>query len=86
MHDNQKILNLLKTCRGQIDGIIKMVEDDRYCVDVSKQLLAVQALIKKINLTIIDNHIRGCVKAAIIEGNDDEKLNEVMDIIAKYAK
>lgn len=40
-------MNLLKTSKGQLEGIIKMVEDDRYCVDISKQLLAVQALLKK---------------------------------------
>ena len=86
MHKNNEVLNLLKTTRGQVDGIIKMVEDDRYCVDVSKQLLAVQALIRKINLNIIDNHIRHCVIEGIEEGNGDEKITEVMDIISKYAK
>jgi DNA-binding FrmR family transcriptional regulator len=76
----------LKTTKGQVEGIIKMVEDDRYCVDVSKQLLAVQALIRKINLQIIDNHIRNCVIEGIEEGKGDEKITEIMDIIGKYAK
>jgi CsoR family transcriptional regulator, copper-sensing transcriptional repressor len=86
MHQNKEVLNLLKTTRGQLDGIIKMVEDDRYCVDVSKQLLAVQALLRKANLKVIDNHIRGCVKDAIHDGQGDEKITEIMDIISKYAK
>ena len=46
MHQHQAVINLLKTARGQIEGIIKMVEDDRYCVDVSKQILAVSSAIK----------------------------------------
>ena len=45
--DRTKELNLLKTARGQMDGIIKMLEEGRYCIDISKQVLAVQALLKK---------------------------------------
>ena len=48
--DKKQVLNLLKTSRGQIDGIIKMLEEDRYCVDISKQILSVQALLKKSKL------------------------------------
>ncbi|MFY9450939.1 MAG: metal-sensing transcriptional repressor, partial [Bacillota bacterium] len=56
--EKTKVLNLLKTSRGQIEGIIKMVEDDRYCVDISKQILAVQAQLKKANLQILEQHIK----------------------------
>ncbi len=83
---DQQILNLLKTSKGQIEGIIKMVEDNRYCIDVSKQILAVQALLKKTNLKIIDNHIKNCVKRAFEEGHGDEKVDEIISIIDKYAK
>ena len=60
--EKTKVLNLLKTSRDQIEGIIKMVEDDRYCVDISKQILAVQAQLKKANLQILEQHIKHCVK------------------------
>ncbi len=82
----KQVLNLLKTSRGQIDGIIKMVEDDRYCVDISKQILAVQALLRKANLKIIDQHIKHCVRQAFTEGHGEEKVNEIMELIDKYAK
>jgi len=82
----RQVLNLLKTSRGQIDGIIKMVEDDRYCVDISKQILAVQALLKKANLKILDQHIKNCVRQAFTEGYGEEKVNEIMELIDKYAK
>ncbi|HZK35327.1 MAG TPA: metal-sensing transcriptional repressor [Bacillota bacterium] len=82
----QELLNLLKTSRGQISGIIKMLEDDRYCVDISKQLLAVQGLLKKVNQKNIDQHIKNCVKEAIIEGQGDEKIDEVLELIDIYAK
>lgn len=84
--DKKQVLNLLKTARGQIEGIIRMVEDDRYCVDISKQILSMQALLKKANLKIIDQHIRHCVQEAFTKGNGEEKMNEVMELIDKYAK
>jgi CsoR family transcriptional regulator, copper-sensing transcriptional repressor len=83
---DKQVLNLLKTSKGQLEGIIKMVEDERYCVDISKQILAVQALLKKANLQIIDRHIKSCVKQAFKDGNEDEKIEEVLDIIGKYIK
>ncbi len=86
--EKQQILNLLKTSRGQIDGIVKMLEEDRYCVDISKQILSAQALLKKANLRIIDQHIKHCVKEAFAQGESagDQKVNEVIDLIDKYAK
>lgn len=86
--DKRQVLNLLKTSRGQVDGIIKMLEDDRYCVDISKQILSVQALLKKANLKIIDQHIKHCVKQAFTEGENvgDEKVDEIIKLIDKYAK
>ncbi|MGE5633067.1 MAG: metal-sensing transcriptional repressor [Caulobacteraceae bacterium] len=84
--EKMEVLNLLKTSKGQIEGIIKMMEDDRYCVDVSKQILSVQALLKKANLKLIDQHIKHCVKQAFEEGHGDEKINEIIELIDKYAK
>ncbi len=84
--NDKKILDLLKTSRGQLDGIIKMVEDDRYCVDISKQILAVQALLKKSNLELLKQHLQGCVKTAIKEDQGDEKIDEIIMILDRYIK
>ncbi|MTI66892.1 MAG: metal-sensing transcriptional repressor [Firmicutes bacterium] len=86
IEERKKALNLLKTSKGQIEGIIKMIENERYCVDISKQILSVQALLKKANLNILDSHIRSCVKDAILEGEGDEKINEIMNVLNKYIK
>jgi DNA-binding FrmR family transcriptional regulator len=51
--ESKKALDTLKTARGQIDGIIRMIEEDRYCIDVSKQILSATALLKKANITIL---------------------------------
>ena len=55
--DKEKSLRLLKTARGQLDGLMKMVEDDRYCVDISNQLMATQAILKKVNAEILHEHL-----------------------------
>jgi DNA-binding FrmR family transcriptional regulator len=78
----------LKTARGQIDGIIKMLEDDRYCVDVSTQILSAIGLLKKANIDILNGHIRSCVATAILEGEEqgEEKIEEIINIIDRYIK
>ena len=78
----------LKTSKGQIEGIIKMLEDDRYCVDISKQILSVQGLLKKANLKIIDQHIKHCVRQAFTEGEvaGNQKVDEIIYLIDKYVK
>ncbi len=87
MNDARKrAVNLLKTSKGQIDGIIRMLEEDRYCVDISKQILAVLGLLKKANLNILDQHIKSCVKDAILEGKGDEKIEEIINVLDKYVK
>ncbi|WP_240662974.1 metal-sensing transcriptional repressor [Acidilutibacter cellobiosedens] len=86
--EKQAAMNLLKTARGQLDGIVKMIEDDRYCVDISKQILSAMALLKKANIDILDQHIRHCVRTAILEGEEqgDQKIDEIINIIEKYMK
>jgi len=87
MNEGRKqALNLLKTSKGQIEGIIKMIEEERYCVDISKQILSVLGLLKKANLIILDQHIKSCVKDAILEGSGDEKIDEIINILDKYVK
>lgn len=86
--DKNQVMNLLKTSKGQIEGIIKMLEDDRYCVDISKQILSVQGLLKKANLKIIDQHIKHCVRQAFTEGEvaGNQKVDEIIYLIDKYVK
>jgi CsoR family transcriptional regulator, copper-sensing transcriptional repressor len=83
-HDSHKALALLKTARGQIDGVMRMVEDDRYCIDVSKQVLASIALLKKANMVILRQHMDTCVKDAIRTNKGTEKIDEITMILSKY--
>ncbi len=65
--DRKSVERKLKIARGQIDGILQMIEDDRYCVDISNQLLATQALLKRANQQIVQAHIQSCVREALEE-------------------
>lgn len=85
--ERRKALNNLKTVKGQIDGIIRMLEEDRYCIDISNQVMASIALLKKANLHILTGHLHTCVKQAIAYENDgDEKLREIEEVLTKIMK
>ena len=79
--DKNEVMPLLKTVQGQIGGIIKMVEDDRYCIDISAQLNSAIAILKKINVIVLDAHMRGCVKEAFENGNSAEKIDELIEAL-----
>ena len=84
--DKTQITRLLKTARGQIDGILKMVEDDRYCMDISNQLMSTEAIIRKTNKEILRAHMKGCIDDALAENKGDEKIDELVELIDKFAK
>ncbi|HAX73479.1 MAG TPA: transcriptional regulator [Firmicutes bacterium] len=81
--EKKKALQALKTARGQIDGIIKMIEDERYCMDVSNQISAAQSLLKRAHLMNLKSHLNHCVKQAMQEGDSDGKVDEIIDVIEK---
>ena len=81
--EQKKALQSLKTSKGQIEGVIKMIEEGRYCVDISNQIIASQALLKKANLLILKQHLHHCVKDALRNDTGDEKIDEIMEILSK---
>jgi len=81
-----KALNLLKTAKGQVNKTIEMLEDGRYCVDISTQILATQGLLKKANLLILEQHMNHCVMEAFQSGNGEEKVSEVIKLLDAYTK
>lgn len=84
--DKDNITRLLKTARGQLDGLLKMVEDDRYCMDISNQIMATQAILRKVNRQIIHAHIGSCVKEAFEQGTEEEKIEEIVQLIDKLSQ
>ncbi|MDD3223705.1 MAG: metal-sensing transcriptional repressor [Clostridium sp.] len=81
--DREAAMKALKTSKGQIEGIIKMIEDGRYCIDVSNQIAAAQSLLKKANMLILKQHLNHCVKDAFMHNNGDEKVDEIIDLLSK---
>ena len=87
--DYKKIRKKLNIAMGQLSGVSKMIDEDKYCIDISVQLLAVISALKGINNDILEAHFKSGVVNAI-EKNDskliDEKIDEVMKIIAKLSR
>ena len=86
--DHDQVMRLLRTARGQIEGIMRMVEEDRYCIDVSNQLMATEKLLAKTNALVLNAHVEHCVRSAATAGTDgdrDAKITEIAQIIEKLA-
>lgn len=79
----KKIGKYLKTAQGQVGASIKMLEEDRYCIDVSNQILATISLLKKANEMMLKQHVLTCVVEAFETGNEDEKIEEVLKLVTK---
>ncbi len=82
--ERKKTIKNLKTVKGQIDGIIKMIEEGKYCVDVSNQIMAAYSLLKKANLDILEGHLQHCVtKSFESNENSDEKISEIIQLLKR---
>ena len=86
MADQKKALRLLKTARGQMDGIIKMVEEDRYCIDISTQVMAAEAMLNRVNQEILTAHLKHCVNTAHTQEEREKKIDELVDMLGKILK
>lgn len=84
--EKRKAVQSLKTARGQIDGIIRMFEDGRYCMDISNQIAATGALVKKAQILTLKQHIAHCVTVAVEAESSEEKLDEIAKILEKIIK
>lgn len=80
------IIHKLKIARGQIDGILQMIDENRYCVDISNQLQATQALLRSVNQEILQEHIRNCVREALQTDVENPKLEEALELLEKMAQ
>ena len=75
----RNVLNRLKTARGHLDAVIRMVEDDTYCPDIMKQLSAVQGSMERASRIVLRNHLETCVAAAMVAGRTEEIVDELME-------
>ena len=84
--DKQTVTRLLKTARGQLDGILAMVENDRYCVDISNQLMAAEAILRKANREVLRAHLEHCVKGAFEAGDAEDEKRKIEEIVQLMSK
>lgn len=82
--DHKKINRYIQIARGQLDGIMKMIEDDDYCVDISNQLLATISILRKANTEVLSAHLACCVRNCPAE-EMDQKVEEIKKLIARMS-
>jgi len=76
----------LRRTGGQINGIEKMIDEGRYCVDVLQQIMAARAALNQVALIMIESHTKSCVVTAIKENRTDEAVDELMGVLSKFTK
>jgi DNA-binding FrmR family transcriptional regulator len=84
--EKQAVINRLKRIEGQIRGIQKMIEEDRYCMDILVQISAVQSALKNVGYSITERHIQHCVSDAIKQGDGKETIAELMEVLKQFTK
>jgi len=84
--EKQAVINRLKRIEGQIRGIQKMIEEDRYCMDILVQISAVQSALKNVGYSITERHIQHCVSDAIKQGDGKESIEELMQVLKQFTK
>ncbi|MBM7646035.1 DNA-binding FrmR family transcriptional regulator [Scopulibacillus daqui] len=84
--EKKQIINRLKRIEGQVRGLQKMVQDDRYCVDILIQISAIQAALKNTGYSLLERHTKSCVANAVKEGEGEHYIDELMKVIQQFSK
>lgn len=83
--DKQRLLTRLGRIEGQIRGIARMVEEERYCVDVLQQIASMQSAMDAVAMMLLEDHVKGCVAEGLRTGKTD-RVDEVVGVVRKYLK
>ena len=87
VEQRKSLLRRLKRIEGQIRGIHRMIEEDKYCVDILVQVAAARAALDKVGLALLEGHTRDCLIEAIKKEQHSEKaINELMELLLKFVK
>ena len=84
--DSVALAKRLNRIEGQLRGIGRMIEDDRYCVDILTQVSAVQSALDALALQLLEHHLHGCVQHAVKSGNGGQAIDEALAVIRKFAR
>ena len=80
---HERITHRLKIARGHLDKVIKMMDEDTYCIDVMHQMQAVESGLKETGNLLLENHLKGCVAENIKKGKAEESIAEIMRVFKK---
>ena len=83
--DKDLLIRRLRRIEGQVGGIARMIEDDRYCVDILQQIASMQSASDAVAMLLLENHVKGCVADGLRTGKE-ERVDEVVGVIRKYLK
>ena len=81
-----QLLKRMNRIEGQVRGVARMIDEDKYCVDVVTQVAAIQAALDKVSLGLLDGHIRGCVREEIQAGGGDAKVDELLQVMDRVLR
>ena len=80
---HERITHRLKIARGHLDKVIKMMDENAYCINVMHQIQAVENGLKQTGNLLLENHLKGCVADAISKGKTDESIEEIMEVFKR---
>ena len=82
--EKKNLLGRLARIEGQVRGLHRMLEEDKYCVEILTQIAAVRGALKKVGLKVIDSHVHGCVRKVLRDEEDGEIVDELLNVIEKF--
>lgn len=86
MRDRHEIVTRLRRVEGQVAGVTRMYQEGRYCVDVLDQLAAARAGLGAVALLILEDHVSGCVRDAIEDGEGEAKATELLSAVSRFVR
>ena len=84
--NRKELLVRLRRIEGQVRGVQRMVEEDQYCLDILTQLNSLTAAVKAVGLGLLDGHVRHCVRESIEQGHGEDKVEEMVAAVARFAR
>lgn len=84
--DKAGLTRRINRIEGQVRGVAKMIEQDRYCVDILTQISAIQSALDAMGLQLLEHHTRGCVRHALGSGQGDAAIAELLTVMKKFAR
>lgn len=84
--DKRGLVTRLRRIEGQARGLAKMIEEDRYCIDILQQIASLRSAADGVALILLRDHLEGCVRDAVEAGGGHEKIDEVVEVVRRYSR